>query len=91
MSEQTTPTVADKFKSLWEYTVDRVFDTLDIIIRQLTSGRWIMTVAAAWILVHYATVNTVQADKIIDICKDIVIFYFVVKNSMPPPAAGGAA
>lgn len=71
----------NNIKHVWEYTLDRVFDTLDIIVRQLTSGRWIMTVAAAYILIHSAKTSS-DPSKIIDICKDIVIFYFVVRNSI---------
>lgn len=54
----------------------------NIIVTQLTSGRWILTVAASICLVHFAWAIE-DKSKVIDIIKDIVIFYFVVKNAMP--------
>lgn len=55
---------------------------LDFIARQVFSGRWILTVASAGILWHVAHQSPDKVDKIIDICKDVVIFYFVVKNTV---------
>lgn len=57
---------------------------IDTIVNQVTSGRWLMTVAAAIILVHVAWACPDKVDKVIDICKDIVIFYFVVKQTTAP-------
>lgn len=74
-------------ENCWKFTLDRVFDTIDIVVRQMTSGRWILTVAAAYILIHYATQSNSPTDAkdIISLCKDIVLFYFVMRDLTNKP------
>ena len=62
---------------------DRIMDTVDIVVNQVTSGRWILTVLAGVCLLHFAWTAS-NPDKIIDIIKDIVIFYFVVRDAAKP-------
>ncbi len=66
----------------WLLFIDRMMDTVDIVVNQVTSGRWILTVIAGICLIHfsYSAKSVDEADKIIDIFKDIVIFYFVVRD-----------
>ena len=59
--------------------IDRIMDTIDIVVSQITSGRWLLTVAAGVCLIHFAW-SADNKDKVIDLLKDIVIFYFVVRN-----------
>lgn len=70
----------------WLLFIDRMMDTVDIVVGQVTSGRWILTVIAGICLVHFswAAKDVNEADKIIDIFKDIVIFYFVVRDVTKP-------
>lgn len=60
--------------------IDRIMDTIDIVVGQITSGRWLLTVAAGVCLVHFAW-SAENKDKVIDLIKDIVIFYFVVRDA----------
>lgn len=69
----------NKNNDQWLLFIDRIMDTVDIVARQVTSGRWLMTVAAGVCLIHIAF-STDNKDKIIDILKDIIIFYFVVRD-----------
>ncbi len=66
--------------------IDRMMDTVDIVVNQITSGRWILTVIAGACLLHFcwASKTIDEADKIIAILKDIVIFYFVVRDTNKP-------
>lgn len=72
----------NKDNSSWLLFVDRMMDTVDIVVNQVTSGRWILTVIAGVCLIHFtwSAKNVEEADKIISIFKDIVIFYFVVRD-----------
>ncbi len=67
--------------------VDRMMDTVDIVINQVTSGRWLLTVGAGICLIHFAWTPE-NHDKVIDIIKDIVIFYFVVRDAGKPTNGG---
>lgn len=61
--------------------VDRLMDTVDMVLAQFTSGKWLLTIAAGICMIHYAwTLPVEHQDKVLDLIKDIVIFYFVVKN-----------
>lgn len=63
----------------------------EVIIGQVTSGRWLMTVAAAICLIHFSwSFPPEKLDKIIDIIKDIVIFYFVVRDVSKPQGGTNA-
>lgn len=67
----------------WLLFVDRMMDTVDMVLKQFTSGRWLLTIAAGVCLVHYAWVLPPEKqDKIIDLIKDIIIFYFVVNKAV---------
>lgn len=70
----------DKTNSQGLMFVDRIMDTVDIVVGQVTSGRWLLTVGAGICLIHFAWTPE-NHDKVIDIIKDIVIFYFVVRDA----------
>lgn len=76
----------DKHSSQVLLLIDRIMDTVDIVVNQVTSGRWILTVIAGICLIHFSwsAKSVDEADKIIDIFKDIVIFYFVVRDVSKP-------
>lgn len=77
----------DKGNSQALLFIDRMMDTVDIVVGQVTSGRWLLTVAAGICLVHFAWSG--MNDKVIDLIKDIVIFYFVVRDvSKDKPTKG---
>lgn len=66
----------------WIIFIDRIMDTVDMVLSQFTSGRWLLTISAGVCLVHFAWVLPPdKLDKIIDLIKDIVIFYFVVREA----------
>lgn len=67
----------------WLLFIDRMMDTADIVVGQVTSGRWLLTVAAGVCLIHFAWAAS-DPSKIIDIIKDIIIFYFVVRDAAKP-------
>lgn len=67
--------------------IDRMMDTVDIVVSQVTSGRWLLTVAAGVCLVHIAF-SSENKDKVVDILKDIIIFYFVVRDATPTKPQG---
>jgi hypothetical protein len=54
----------------------------ELIIKQVTSGRFIFTVIAAFLLYHGTVTGKFAPDKVLDIIKDVVIFYFIVKQSL---------
>lgn len=60
----------------FEYVWDRVFDTADKVISQMTSGRWILTVAAAIILVNVCWNNVNNAIQFKEIIAVIIYAYF---------------
>lgn len=65
--------------------IDRLMDTVDIVVRQVTSGRWLLTVSAAVCLIHFAwTTPLTEQDKVLSLIKDIVLFYFVVRDVTKP-------
>lgn len=72
----------DKRNSQALLFIDRMMDTVDIVVGQVTSGRWLLTVAAGICLIHFAW-GTDNKDKVVDLLKDIVIFYFVVRDNKP--------
>lgn len=59
---------------------DRLLDTVDMVLKQCTSGRWLLTIAAGFCLIHFAFIAE-NHDKLMDIIKDIVIFYFMVNKT----------
>lgn len=82
MTDQTQNDKDNKSKEFF-LVVDRIMDTVDMVLSQFTSGRWLLTIAAGVCLVHYAwTLPVEKQDKVIDLIKDIVIFYFVVKSTL---------
>jgi len=46
------------------------------------SGRFVFTIVAACLLYHGTIVGKFNADKVLDVIKDVVIFYFVVKQRL---------
>lgn len=81
----------DKSNSQALLFIDRMMDTVDIVVSQITSGRWLLTVAAGVCLIHFAF-TTENHDKTVDLIKDIVIFYFVVRdNSKQSDKVNGGA
>jgi len=74
---------------------------LGLIVKQVTSGRWILTVTAgaclliavaadAWIAVKYAAVNPAvilpfPVSTIFSIMTGVFTFYFLKENVTPPP------
>lgn len=59
---------------------DRLLDTFDKVIGQFTSGRWILTVAAAIILISVCWGNIERAKEFKEIIAVIIYAYFQ-KNS----------
>jgi len=49
---------------------------------KLLSGRLIFTVVAAYLLFQGTIDGLFNPDKVLDIIKDVVIFYFVVKQTL---------
>lgn len=80
MIEEEKKIITAQKDAQWMLFVDRMMDTVDIVVSQVTSGRWLLTVAAGVCLIHMAW-NAENKEKIIDIIKDIIIFYFVVRDS----------
>ncbi len=66
----------DKSNSQALLFVDRIMDTVDMVVRQFTSGRWILTVAAAIILVSVCWGNVEKAEKFKEIIAVIIYAYF---------------
>ena len=52
------------------------------IITKLLSGRFIFTVVAAFLLYHGTITGKFDPTQVLSIIKDVVIFYFVVKQAM---------
>ncbi len=81
MSEEEKQEIRKEVNPQWLLFVDRMMDTVDMVLKQFTSGRWLLTIAAGICLIHYAWVLPPEKqDKIIDLIKDIIIFYFVVNK-----------
>ncbi len=90
MSEDEKLIIKKQAEAQWLQFVDRMMDTADIVISQVTSGRWLLTVAAGACLIHYAwTSDAAGKDKTLDLIKDIVIFYFVVRDASKPNGGNG--
>ena len=53
---------------------------------RLMSGRFLFTVIAALLLYHGTVTGKFPPDKVLDIIKDVVIFYFIVKQALTPKA-----
>jgi hypothetical protein len=47
---------------------------------KLFSGRYFLTIVAGVLMLYGTIAGVFPADKVLDIIKDIVIFYFVVKQ-----------
>ena len=63
--------------------IHELIQIVDFVVRQVSSGRWILTIAATVILIHWAWVlPSDKIDKLLDIVKDIVIFYFVMRPNV---------
>lgn len=60
----------------WMLFVDRMMDTVDSVISQFTSGRWILTVAAAVIMVSCCWNNIENAKQFKEILAVIIYAYF---------------
>lgn len=56
--------------------IDRILDTADRIAMQFTSGRWILTVATAVILVKVCWNNIEQVKEFKEILAVIIYAYF---------------
>jgi len=52
------------------------------IVDKLTSGKFVFTVVCAALLYHGAVKGLFPADQTLSIIKDVVIFYFVVKQTI---------
>lgn len=59
--------------------VDKILAFLSKII----SGRLIFTTVCAFLLFEGTVSGKFTPDKVLDIIKDVVIFYFIVKNTLP--------
>ena len=57
-------------------------------MQKLLSGRFIFTVVAAFLLYHGTITGKFPPDKVLDIIKDVVIFYFIVKQALTPIDGG---
>lgn len=64
--------------------VDRIMDTVDKVLAQFTSGRWILTVAAAIIMLKVCWGNMEQAKEFKEIIAVIIYAYF----NKPPEKDG---
>ncbi len=60
----------------WVLVWDRLLDTFDKVLGQFTSGRWILTVAAAIIMVKVCWNNIEQAKEFKEIIAVIIYAYF---------------
>lgn len=75
--------------------IDRILHIIDKFIDKTSSGRWILTIIAGIILIKLAWLTPVN-EKIYDLVKDIVLFYFLVKredgktNGTTTPTNGGS-
>ena len=61
-------TEIDKPNSAWAYAWDRFFDTIDVIVSKVTSGRFIATMLLVW--TYCAAVNTANIlvkDKLLNV------------------------
>ena len=63
-------------ESQWLQFVDRMMDTVDMVVAQFTSGRWLLTVAAAVILVKVCWGNIDRAKEFKEIIAVIIYAYF---------------
>jgi len=64
----------EKPNSPWAYAWDRLFDTVDVIISKVTSGRFIATMLLVWTYcscVH--TANDLVKQKILDVTTYLVL------------------
>jgi hypothetical protein len=52
---------------------------------KLFSGRFVFTVVCAVLLFHGTISGKFPPDKVLDIIKDVVIFYFIVKQTLTKP------
>jgi hypothetical protein len=57
-------------------------------MQKLLSGRFIFTIVAAFLLYHGTITGKFPPDKVLDIIKDVVIFYFIVKQALTPTDGG---
>lgn len=56
--------------------IDRIMDTVDSVLGQFTSGRWILTVAAAVIMIKVCWGNLENAKEFKEIIAVIIYAYF---------------
>lgn len=52
------------------------------VIKKFTSGKFVFTVVCALLLYHGTVAGLFPAEQVLSIIKDVVIFYFVVKQTM---------
>lgn len=74
----------DKSNSQGLLFVDRLMDSLDMVLSQFTSGRWILTVAAAFILVHACWSDLKNALEFKEIIAVIIYAYFQKGDNNKP-------
>lgn len=55
---------------------------------KLLSGRFIFTVVAAFLLYHGTISGKFPPEQVLSIIKDVVIFYFIVKQALPNNTGG---
>ncbi len=89
MSEEEKKEIRKEADPQWLLFLDRIMDSIDMVLKQFTSGRWLLTIAAGVCLIHFAwTLPPERQDKIIDLIKDIIIFYFVVNKAVETVTKG---
>lgn len=54
----------------------------ELIAKKVFSGKFVFTVIAGILLYHGTISKLFAPDKVLDIIKDVVIFYFVVKQTI---------
>lgn len=64
----------------WVIVWDRLLDTFDKVLGQFTSGRWILTVAAAIIMVKTCWNHP---DKVVDFKEIIAVIIYAYFNKPP--------
>lgn len=67
----------------WVLVWDRLLDTFDKALGQVTSGRWILTVAAAFIMVHACWNDLKNALEFKEILAVIIYAYFQKGDRQP--------
>jgi Fe2+ transport system protein B len=67
-------TEIEKPNSPWAYAWDRFFDTVDVIVAKVTSGRFISTMLLVWTYCSCVqTANILVKEKILDVTTYLVL------------------